>query len=82
MKIIKQKKIEKILQRVVVNYIITVDALKKNGMDVKDYTYANSYLADNVISVAEILDGKKGIEFVKDLVKYYKEKLNEHNIFI
>ena len=76
MKILNNEKIKDSLNRIVANYIIAYDALKKADMSVKSYADATEHLIDNTITIANNLGGIKAIYYVNNLIAEYENNKN------
>ena len=72
MKIISNKKIINILNRVSANHVICADALSRADMSVENYSDAIEHLTDNTISIAISLYGESGMEYVSKVINKNK----------
>ena len=73
MKVISDKKVVAILNRISANHVICMDALKKADMEVKEFTDSVNHLTDNTLSVAASLYGMKGINHVNKIISRYNK---------
>ena len=73
MKVISNKKVVNILNRISANHVICMDALIKADMEAKEFTDAVNHLTDNTISVASSLYGMKGVNYVNRIVSKYNK---------
>ena len=73
MKVISNKKVVNILNRISANHVICMDALIKADMESKEFTDAVNHLTDNTISVASSLYGMKGVNYVNRIVSKYNK---------
>lgn len=76
MKILNNKKIKDSLNRLVANYIISIDALKKIEMSASDYLDASEHLIDNTLTIANYLGGIEGMYYVNDQIAEYENNKN------
>ena len=76
MKILNNKKIKDSLNRLVANYIISIDALKKIEMSVSDYSDASEHIIDNTITIANNLGGIKAMYYVNNQISEYENNKN------
>ena len=72
MKIISDKNINDILNRISANYIICMDALSRVDMDIKNYADAVEHLTDNTISMAYSLAGEQGMKYISKIINRNK----------
>lgn len=73
MKIISDKKVIAILNRISANHIICIDALKKADMKAEEFTDSVNHLTDNTINAASFLYGMKGINHVNEIISRYNK---------
>ena len=73
MKVISNKKVVNILNRISANHVICMDALIKANMEDKEFSDAVNHLTDNTISVASSLYGMKGVNYVNRIVSKYNK---------
>lgn len=66
MKILNNKKIKDSLNRLVANYIISIDALKRIEMSASNYSDASEHLIDNTLTIAKYLGGIKAMYYVNN----------------
>ena len=62
MKIITKKKKDQAIQRIIANYIITLDALKKADMTLSEFADAIKHLDNNTIEIIATIGNIKDIE--------------------
>lgn len=68
MKIITKKKKDQAIQRIIANYIITLDALKKADMTLYEFADAIKHLDNNTIEIIATIGNIKDIEESENLI--------------
>lgn len=81
MKILSDKQVNDVINRIAANQIIAEDALKRafmsDALDLKCFSDAISHLGGNSIKSASIIGGMKGIAKLNNIVERYRSLISQ-----